>query len=58
MSKFLVPLIAAAAFAVSSAAFAEGDCSGAYQSVFTPVPVTTADTSTTPPITIPTKPSG
>ncbi len=56
MSKFLVPLIAAAAFAVSSAAFAEGDCSGAYQSVFTPVPVTTADTSTTPPIT--TKPSG
>ncbi len=57
MSKVLVPLIAAAAFAVSSAAFAEGGCSGAYQSVFTPEPVTTADTNTTP-IVVPTKPSG
>ena len=57
MSKVLVPLIAAAAFAVSSAAFAEGGCSGGYQSVFTPEPVTTVDTTTTP-ITVPTEPSG
>ncbi len=57
MSKVLVPLIAAAALAVSSAAFAEGGCSGALQSVSTPEPVTTADTVTTP-IVVPTQPSG
>ena len=57
MSKVLVPLIAAAVFAVSSAAFAGGVCSGALQSVSTPHPVTTADTTATP-ITIPTQPSG
>jgi hypothetical protein len=57
MSKVLVPLIAAAAYAVSSAAFAGEGCSGALQSVSTPQPVTTADSATTP-IVVPTQPSG
>ena len=57
MSKVLVPLIAAAALAVSSAAFAQEGCSGAFQSVSTPEPVTTADTATTP-VVVPTQPSG
>ena len=57
MSKVLVPLIAAAALAVSSAAFAQEGCSGSFQSVSTPEPVTTADTATTP-VVVPTQPSG
>ncbi len=57
MSKVLVPLIAAAALTVSSTAFAEGICSGGLQSISAPVPVTTADTTTTP-IVVPTQPSG